>query len=1186
MCSKLPIYLQHHPVIQVGCVTFSVYGLGLVSSPLGVPKVSLRHPAKDGFLLRLSPDLGGVWLFWIHRREVAAVGLSGLGCVTFSVYGLGLVSSPLGVPKVSLRHPAKDGFLLRLSPDLGGVWLFWIHRREVAALGLSGLGCVTFSVYGLGLVSSPLGVPKVSLRHPAKDGFLLRLSPDLGGVWLFWIHRREVAALGLSGLGCVTFSVYGLGLVSSPLGVPKVSLRHAAKDGFLLGLSPDLCLAVLDPWPRGCRYGFVRARLRHVFCLRTGACFFSFRGSKGVTSPPCEGRFFASSEPGFRWCLAVLDPSPRGCCRGFVRARLRHVFCLRTGACFFSFRGSKGVTSAPCEGRFFASSEPGFRWCLAVLRARLRHVFCLRTGACFFSFRGSKGVTSAPCEGRFFASSEPGFRWCLAVLDPSPRGCCRGFVRARLRHVFCLRTGACFFSFRGSKGVTSAPCEGRFFASSEPGFRWCLAVLRARLRHVFCLRTEACFFSFRGSKGVTSAPCEGRFFASSEPGFRWCLAVLDPSPRGCRFGFVGARLRHVFCLRTGAWVFSFRGSKGVTSARCEGRFFAWSEPGFRWWLAVLDPSPRGCRYGFVRARLRHVFCLRTGACFFSFRGSKGVTSAPCEGRFFASSEPGFRWCLAVLDPSPRGCCRGFVRVRLRHVFCLRTGACFFSFRGSKGVTSAPCEGRFFASSEPGFRWCLAVLDPSPRGCCHGFVRARLRHVFCLRTGACFFSFRGSKAVTSAPCEGRFFALSEPGFRWCLAVLDPSPRGCRFGFVRARLRHVFCLRTGACFFSFRGSKGVTSAPCEGRFFASSEPGFRWCLAVLDPSPRGCRFGFVGARLRHVFCLRTGACFFSFRGSKAVTSARCEGRFFAWSEPGFRWCLAVLDPWPRGCRYGFVRARLRHVFCLRTGACFFSFRGSKGVTSAPCEGRFFASSEPGFRWCLAVLDPSPRGCCRGFVRARLRHVFCLRTGACFFSFNGSKGVTSAPCEGRFFASSEPGFRWCLAVLDPSPRGCRFGFVRARLRHVFCLRTGACFFSFRGSKGVTSAPCEGRFFASSEPGFRWCLAVLDPSPRGCRFGFVGARLRHVFCLRTGACFFSFRGSKGVTSARCEGRFFASSEPGFRWCLAVLDPSPRGCRYGFVRARLRHVFCLRTGACFFSFKGSKGMTSPPCAGLFFAAS
>ena len=40
-------------------------------------------------------------------------------------------------------------------------------------------------------------------------------------------------------------------------------------------------------------------------------------------------------------------------------------------------------------------------------------------------------------------------------------------------------------------------------------------------------------------------------------------------------------------------------------------------------MAVLSPSPRGCRLGFVRARLRHVFCLRTRACLFSFRGSKG-----------------------------------------------------------------------------------------------------------------------------------------------------------------------------------------------------------------------------------------------------------------------------------------------------------------------------------------------------------------------------------------------------------------------------------------------------------------------------------------------------------------------------------------------------------------------------------
>ena len=51
--------------------------------------------------------------------------------------------------------------------------------------GVLGLGCVAFSVYVLGPVSSPLRVSDLSLRHAAGEGFLLGLSPDLGGVWLF-----------------------------------------------------------------------------------------------------------------------------------------------------------------------------------------------------------------------------------------------------------------------------------------------------------------------------------------------------------------------------------------------------------------------------------------------------------------------------------------------------------------------------------------------------------------------------------------------------------------------------------------------------------------------------------------------------------------------------------------------------------------------------------------------------------------------------------------------------------------------------------------------------------------------------------------------------------------------------------------------------------------------------------------
>ena len=132
-----------------------------------------------------------------------------------------------------------------------------------------------------------------------------------------------------------------LGPVSSPLGVSDLSLRHAAGEGFLLGLSPDLggVWLFLSPSPGGCRSGCVWARLRRVFCPRAGACFFSFRGFRLVTSPRCGGGFFARFEPGFRWCLAVLSPSPGGWRSGCVWARLRRVFCPRAGACFFSFPG-------------------------------------------------------------------------------------------------------------------------------------------------------------------------------------------------------------------------------------------------------------------------------------------------------------------------------------------------------------------------------------------------------------------------------------------------------------------------------------------------------------------------------------------------------------------------------------------------------------------------------------------------------------------------------------------------------------------------------------------------------------------------------------------------------------------------------------------------------------------------------
>ena len=50
---------------------------------------------------------------------------------------------------------------------------------------MSGLGCVAFRVHVLEPVPSLLGVSELSLRHAAGEGFLLGLRPDLGGVWMF-----------------------------------------------------------------------------------------------------------------------------------------------------------------------------------------------------------------------------------------------------------------------------------------------------------------------------------------------------------------------------------------------------------------------------------------------------------------------------------------------------------------------------------------------------------------------------------------------------------------------------------------------------------------------------------------------------------------------------------------------------------------------------------------------------------------------------------------------------------------------------------------------------------------------------------------------------------------------------------------------------------------------------------------
>ena len=58
---------------------------------------------------------------------------------------------------------------------------------------MSGLGCVAFCVHVLGPVSSPLWVSDLSLRHAAGEGFLLGLRPDLGGVFVVFGCFESIA---------------------------------------------------------------------------------------------------------------------------------------------------------------------------------------------------------------------------------------------------------------------------------------------------------------------------------------------------------------------------------------------------------------------------------------------------------------------------------------------------------------------------------------------------------------------------------------------------------------------------------------------------------------------------------------------------------------------------------------------------------------------------------------------------------------------------------------------------------------------------------------------------------------------------------------------------------------------------------------------------------------------------------
>ena len=83
-------------------------------------------------------------------------------------------------------------FLRCLRSDLGGVWLFRIHCRGAAFSACTGqvAPCFWSMYWGSFLL---LRVPKVLFWTRRMYCFLLCLSSDLGGVWLFRIPCRGAA---------------------------------------------------------------------------------------------------------------------------------------------------------------------------------------------------------------------------------------------------------------------------------------------------------------------------------------------------------------------------------------------------------------------------------------------------------------------------------------------------------------------------------------------------------------------------------------------------------------------------------------------------------------------------------------------------------------------------------------------------------------------------------------------------------------------------------------------------------------------------------------------------------------------------------------------------------------------------------------------------------------------------------
>ena len=272
------------------------------------------------FLLCRSSVLSGVALFRMRCRGAAFSASPGSAAPCFLSMYWGSFLLLRGFQRCRFGPAAGTFFLLCLSSDLSGVALFRMHCRGAAFSASPGSAapCVLSMYWGAFLLLR--GFQRCRFGPAAGPFFLLCRSSVLSGVALFRMRCRGAAFSASPGSAapCFLSMYWGSFLLlrwfqRCRFGSAECTVLCCAGARISVVFGCFACIA------EELRFRLLQARLRHVFCLCTGALFFFLGGSKGAVLDPPQVLFFAVPELGFRWCLAVSHALPRSCVFGFSR---------------------------------------------------------------------------------------------------------------------------------------------------------------------------------------------------------------------------------------------------------------------------------------------------------------------------------------------------------------------------------------------------------------------------------------------------------------------------------------------------------------------------------------------------------------------------------------------------------------------------------------------------------------------------------------------------------------------------------------------------------------------------------------------------------------------------------------------------------------------------------------------------